>query len=84
LTAPVLFALEEKPYLERLLERQFSETGDLEQAIILIKDSGGIERARDLATQHARTAVRYLADLPPSPSKQALDDLTDYVLSRLY
>jgi all-trans-nonaprenyl-diphosphate synthase len=84
LTAPALYALEEKPYLATLIDREFSEEDDLEQAIALIKDSQGIQRSRDLASQHAKAAVEHLADLPPSDSKKALLELADYVLSRLY
>ncbi|MCX7593783.1 MAG: solanesyl diphosphate synthase [Fischerella sp.] len=84
LTAPVLFALEEKPYLEVLIEREFAQAGDLEQAIALIHDSQGIQRARDLAAQHAKLAVEQLAILPPSESRQALIKMADYILSRLY
>ena len=84
LTAPVIFALKEKPYLEVLIEREFSQEGDLEQAIALIDEGMGIERARELALQQARSAVEYIADLPPSECRQALIDIADYVLSRLY
>ncbi|MGA7937572.1 MAG: solanesyl diphosphate synthase [Kovacikia sp.] len=84
LTAPVLFALAEKPYLEVLIEREFAQPGDLEQAIALVKDSQGIEQSRDLALHHTRTAIDHLTDLPPSASRQALIKLGDYVLSRLF
>lgn len=84
LTAPVLYALEEKPYLEALIEREFAQEGDLEQALALVKDSRGIERSRELAANHARLAVEHLSDLPMSESRQALTKLSDYVLSRLY
>lgn len=84
LTAPVLFALEEKPYLGVLIEREFAQEGDLEQAIALVKDSQGIERSRQMANFHAHSAVNYLKDLPASESRQALINLADYVLSRLY
>lgn len=84
LTAPVLYALEEKPYLEGLIEREFAQDGDLEQALALIADSRGIERSRELAAHHAQQAVEKLADLPTSESLQALIELADYVLSRLY
>ncbi|MGG6296741.1 solanesyl diphosphate synthase [Leptolyngbya sp. AN02str] len=82
LTAPVLYALEEKPYLEGLIEREFAQEGDLEQAIALVLDSKGLERSRQLAEQHAQLAVDHLADLPSSESRQALINLADYVLSR--
>lgn len=84
LTAPVIFALKEKPYLEVLIEREFSQDDDLEHAIELINEGMGIEQARELAAQEARTAVEYLGDLPASESQQALSDIADYVLSRLY
>jgi all-trans-nonaprenyl-diphosphate synthase len=84
LTAPVLFALEEKPYLEKLIVREFENPGDLEEAIALVLDSRGINRARDLAAQHSKSAVKSLAYLPPSESRQALIDIADYVVSRLY
>ncbi len=84
LTAPVLYALEEKPYLETLIDREFAQEGDLEQAIDLVLDSKGMERSRQLANHHAQMAVQYLGDLPPSESRQALTELSDYVLSRGY
>lgn len=84
LTAPVLFALGEKPYLEVLIEREFAQEGDLEQALVLIQDSQGIQRARELAAHHAKLAAEHIATLPPSESQQALINIADYVLSRLY
>jgi all-trans-nonaprenyl-diphosphate synthase len=84
LTAPALFALEEKPYLETLIERRFDQEGDLEKAITLIIDSQGIKRSRELAAYHANKAVEHLNDLPPSESRQALVNMTQYVLDRLY
>ncbi|MBW4554671.1 MAG: solanesyl diphosphate synthase [Trichormus sp. ATA11-4-KO1] len=83
LTAPVLFALKEKPYLEALIERKFAQEGDVEQALELIQDSQGIQQARELAAHHAKLAVDHLAVLPASESQQALVNIADYVLSRL-
>ena len=84
LTAPVLFALEEKPYLSVLIDREFAQDGDLEQAITLVKGSTGLEQSRDLAKHHAQKAVEALVNLPASAYKQTLLKLTDYVLRRLY
>jgi all-trans-nonaprenyl-diphosphate synthase len=58
LTLPVLYALEEKPYLEVLIEREFAQPDDLEQALDLVKESHGIERSRELAAHHAQIAVQ--------------------------
>ncbi|WP_199248530.1 solanesyl diphosphate synthase [[Phormidium] sp. ETS-05] len=84
LTAPVLFALEEVPYLETLIEREFAQEGDLDQALALIANSSGIDRSRALAADLAKQAVAHLEVLTPSPEHQALIDLADYALSRLY
>ncbi|BDI18292.1 solanesyl diphosphate synthase [Nostoc cf. commune SO-36] len=84
LTAPVLFALAQKPSLEVLIEREFAQEGDLEQALALIQDSQGIQQARDLAAHHAKLAIEHLAVLPPSESHQALINIAEYTLSRLY
>ncbi|TVQ20149.1 MAG: solanesyl diphosphate synthase [Leptolyngbya sp. DLM2.Bin15] len=84
LTAPVLYAIEEKPYLETLIEREFAQDGDLDQAIALVVASEGIQRSRDLAAHHAQTAVQHLECLPASDERQALVSLGEYVLRRLY
>jgi all-trans-nonaprenyl-diphosphate synthase len=84
LTAPVLFAMEEKPYLQVLIERELTEPGDLEEAIALINNSQGIARSRALAESFSAQALQRLEKLPSSPSKQALVELTDYIIKRLY
>ncbi|MEH2321626.1 solanesyl diphosphate synthase [Nostoc sp.] len=84
LTAPVLFALVQKPALEVLIDREFAQEGDLEQALELIQDSQGIQQARELAADHAKLAIEHLAVLPPSESHQALINIAEYTLSRLY
>ncbi|NEP56183.1 MAG: solanesyl diphosphate synthase [Symploca sp. SIO2G7] len=84
LTAPVLYTLKEKPQLEVLIEREFAQVNDIEQAIALVKEGQGIELSRQLAGHHAQAAVKNLSQLKPSESCKALIDLADYVLSRLY
>lgn len=84
LTAPALYALEEKPYLSVLIEREFAEGDDLDEAIALIRNSSGIERARELARHHSQMAVKHLEGLPATDCRQALMKLSDYVVSRAY
>lgn len=83
LTAPVLYAMAEHPFLTTLIEREFSEAADFDQAIELVHCSSGIGRSRDLAAHHARQAATCLEHLPPSAARQALQDLTSYVLRRI-
>ena len=84
LTAPVLFAMEERPALAGLIEREFSESGDLDQALALVRDGDGITRSRALAETFAREAYDAIAWLPPSEPRSALRALPEFVLSRLY
>ena len=84
LTAPALYALEEQPVLAGLIEREFSGEGDLEQALDLVRASDAIPRSRALAENFAREARESLQWLPDSPSRRALLELPEFVLSRLY
>jgi all-trans-nonaprenyl-diphosphate synthase len=84
LTAPALYALEERPALAGLIEREFSQDGDLEQALELVRSSQAITRSRALAQGFADEAREALSWLPPSPSRSALLALPEFVISRLY
>jgi all-trans-nonaprenyl-diphosphate synthase len=84
LTAPALYAMEEHPALAGLIEREFCESGDLEQALELVRGSEAIGRSRVLAQEFAREAADALSWLPPSECRSALLQLPDFVLSRLY
>jgi len=83
LTAPVLYAFEEQPALARLIEREFSNAGDLDQALALVRNCEAIPRSRALAADFARQALEAIDWLPPSEPRSALRALPDYVLSRL-
>ena len=84
LTAPVLYALEEKPHLQEAIAQEFEEEGSLEEALEIVVQSRGIERSRELAQHHSHLATQHISALPPSPSRETLIGLTDYVLSRLF
>jgi all-trans-nonaprenyl-diphosphate synthase len=84
LTAPALYALQERPALAGLIEREFSQDGDLQQALDLVRGCEAIARSRSLAEGFAREAREALQWLPPSDSRGALLQLPDFVLSRLY
>jgi all-trans-nonaprenyl-diphosphate synthase len=83
LTAPVLYALPEQPYLEVLIEREFSQEKDIEQALQLVRDSQGIAKARELATDHSQKAVEYISHLEAGEPRQVLIDLANYAIGRM-
>jgi all-trans-nonaprenyl-diphosphate synthase len=87
LTAPVLFALEDRtvgPRLLQLLQTRFKDEGSLVEALNLVQMGGGIERARLLAREEADKALAALQVLPSTPAKESLAMMVEYVLERLY
>ncbi|MBE9077931.1 solanesyl diphosphate synthase [Romeria aff. gracilis LEGE 07310] len=84
LTAPVLYAMEEFSGLAALIEREFSQSGDFEQAVDWVQSSQGIARSRQLAKQYTQQAIESLAGLKPSESRQSLEDISEYNLRRLH
>ncbi|EPS69616.1 hypothetical protein M569_05149, partial [Genlisea aurea] len=83
LTAPVIFSLEKDLKLREIIESEFCEAGSLEQAVDIVKSSGGIERARALAREKADQAVESLGCLPQSSFRLALEQMVEYNLERV-
>ncbi|KAI9179319.1 coq1 putative hexaprenyl diphosphate synthase [Blastocladiella emersonii ATCC 22665] len=81
-TAPVLFAAQEYPELQPLIDRRFSEPDDAALAFDLVHASQGLVKTRDWAAVHAQTAAAALGAWPPSPARDALVQLTEKVLTR--
>jgi all-trans-nonaprenyl-diphosphate synthase len=84
ITAPALFAMEKYPLLGNLIEREFAQPGDLEQALELVERGDGIRRSRELAATQAQLARQYLSGLEISAARESLLELVDYVLGRLH
>lgn len=81
-TGPALYAWEEHPEMGPLIERKFSQAGDVERARDLVRKSSGVERTRALAIAYANQARDVLQSLPPSEAKAALEALTERVIKR--
>ncbi|KAJ6949959.1 hypothetical protein NC651_003818 [Populus alba x Populus x berolinensis] len=75
LTAPVIFALEQSPKLREIIESEFCESGSIDEAIELVKSSGGIERAQELAKEKADLAIQNLRCLPQGSYQSALEEM---------
>jgi len=84
ITAPALFAMEKYPLLGNLIEREFAQAGDLEQALELVERGDGIRRSRELAATQAQLARQHLNVLEMSAPRESLLELVDYVLGRLH
>ena len=70
-------------FAKALIKTEFSEEGDLEQALSMVRSSRAIPRTHELAETFARESRESIAWLPDSSYKRALLELPDFVLSRL-
>jgi octaprenyl-diphosphate synthase len=52
------------------------------EAVAAVRASGAIEGARGRASAYVREAIGHLSMLPPSPSRDALEALASFVISR--
>ena len=84
LTAPVLYALQESDNLAVLINREFANKEDLNDALDIVMNSDAIHRSRKLAEDFATASKDSIDWLPDSESKRALQALPEFVLSRLY
>ncbi len=84
LTAPVLYALVDDAELAARIGEGLTTPEDIAFALERVRRSGGIERSRELARSHSCLAAEALAWLPPSPCKDSLLGLTEFILERLY
>ena len=75
-------AEEEFPEIIEIVQRRFSEEGDVATVSELVRRSAGIQKTRELATSHAQHAADALGVLPPSSSRDALLRLCFDVLNR--
>ncbi|RUO96487.1 solanesyl pyrophosphate synthase [Jimgerdemannia flammicorona] len=82
-TAPVLYAWEEFPELGPLIERKFSQPGDVEKvARALVYQSNGLKQTRALAESHCQAAIDAAMQFPPSDARSALIQLTEKMVTR--
>jgi len=81
-TAPVLFAAEEFPQIQAIIQRRFGDEGDVALVSELVARSAGVRRTSELATAHAQLAADSLGVLPPSAARDALLRLCFDVLNR--
>nr|YP_009511686.1 prenyl transferase [Melanthalia intermedia]AXI97563.1 prenyl transferase [Melanthalia intermedia] len=84
LTAPVIFALEDKPELYKLISREFQQSNDINKAIKIIKSSNGIQKAYDLAQEHTQASLQALRKTKNNEVQEKLTYMTEYLVNRLH
>ena len=81
-TAPVLFACEQHPELETLIQRSFVHSGDVEKAFEIVLNSNGLRETMLLAESYATAALNNVKHLKESEAKTALEELAYKVVNR--
>lgn len=82
ITAPVFYALEERPELGPYVSRKCSQPGDADEVVRIVRETSALPRTFALAAQHAEKAREALQVLPRTAARDALEGLTLKVLSR--
>jgi decaprenyl-diphosphate synthase subunit 1 len=81
-TCPVLFAAQEYPQLNTLINRRFAEKGDVEKAYEIVLQSKGLQQTRELAKKHCEAAVNIAQKFPSNRSRDCLIDIAIAQLDR--
>ena len=86
LTAPVLYALSSGKggLIRNLIKNKFSEPHSIDEAVDIIKSSGSIDKAMELANNYTRLAYESLNNIPFTPSHELLAEYIEFVLDRNY
>ena len=88
LTLPVIKAValatpEERAFWVRVIEKGDQQDGDLDRAMSIMDRHGAMQAARDDALRYAAQARAVLSVLPDDPLRAMLEDLADFVVSRI-
>jgi len=89
LTLPVIKAVaaanaQERAFWTRVIEKGDQRDGDLDEALELLNKHATMEATRAEALRWAAKAKAALGVLPEDPIRDMLNDLADYVVSRLH
>jgi len=87
MTLPMIYALNyssENQRIRELLVKRDKTDEEVEEAVELIKRSGGIEESRKIVNLYIEKGIKNLKELPDIPSRKALIDLARFVAERCY
>ena len=74
----------DKPFWKRVIETGNQTEADLDRAITLVEETGGIQETMRRARAYADAAKSALTLLPPSDIRTALSEIADFCVERAY
>lgn len=87
ITLPMIYALQDSDdshRLKLLLSKRVKSEDETQEAIDLIKQSGGIDKSREVVTLYIEKAIKHLHELPEVGPRGALIELAEFVGERGY
>ncbi len=87
MTLPLIYALNNAPKTDRRriinnIKRHNEKPDKVQEVIQFVRDSNGIEYAREAMYRYRREAFEILHQFPESPARQSLEDLVFFVTDR--
>lgn len=83
-TLPMLYALQDEPdsRLAKLLAGPITDDAEVDEALTLLRASTGLQRARQTLDDYAARARATLGVLPAGTARDALESVSEYVVTR--
>jgi len=87
MTLPLIYALQQtdnknRKRIIRQIKRHSEEPATIREVIEFVRQSGGLEYARKVMFQFRDDAFVILHSFPPSPARESLEDLVNFVVER--
>lgn len=87
ITLPVLFAMEDRAFTERLqqaFQQKEMEKSETNELLTMLKRTNAIEQSYEWSNRYLQKALTSLANLPDEKAKQILKDIALYIGKRKY
>ncbi len=87
LTLPLIYALEntssaKKKQIIQTIKRHHNDSSKVAEVIQFVRDSGGLDYARNAMFQHRKDAIEILMTFPECPARDSLEQLIYFVTDR--
>nr|YP_010619483.1 Prenyl transferase [Xiphosiphonia pinnulata]WAX03496.1 Prenyl transferase [Xiphosiphonia pinnulata] len=83
LTAPLIFTLNKKSKLQKMIDQEFQFKNNINEAIKIIKNTNGIQKAKDIAEEHIQLAIHIIKGKYSDTNNKELLLLTYYLINRI-
>lgn len=85
ITLPTIYALKhskQREFLKEILANKSADKEEIEEAIEIVKNSGGLDYAKGVAEKYVQKAQQSIAELPDIPIKKVLANISSLVTNR--